>query len=75
MTSAVEHKHCAIENTTVIIMAARENSSSSEKFYPMKTARMNVICTTVMLVKCQKSELVHFALSHAEFGVICTNAA
>ena len=31
MTSAVEHKHCAIENTTVIIMAARENSSSSEE--------------------------------------------
>ena len=42
----------------------------------MKTARMNVICTTVMLVYCRKlawmSELVHFALSQAEFGVICS---
>ena len=28
--SAVEHKHCAIENTTVIIMAVRENCSSSK---------------------------------------------
>ena len=46
------------------------------RFYPMKTAQMNVICMTVMLVKCQKlawmSELVHFALSHTEFGVICS---
>ena len=31
MTSAGEHKHCAIENTTVIIMAARANSTSSEE--------------------------------------------
>ena len=31
MTSAVEHKHCAIENTTVIMMTARENSSSSDE--------------------------------------------
>ena len=31
MTSAVEHKHCAIENTTVIIMSARENSNSLEE--------------------------------------------
>ena len=30
-TSVVEHKHCAIENTTVIIMAARANSTSSEE--------------------------------------------
>ena len=31
MTSAGEHRHCAIENTTVIIMAARANSTSSEE--------------------------------------------
>ena len=31
MTSAVEHKHCAIENATVIIMSARENSNSLEE--------------------------------------------
>ena len=31
MTSAVEYKHCAVKNTTVIIIAARENSRSSEE--------------------------------------------
>ena len=31
VTSAVEHKHWAIENTPVIIMATGENSSCSEE--------------------------------------------
>ena len=38
----------------------------------METIRMTVICTTVMLVRCQKlarmSDLVPIDLSHAEFG-------
>ena len=38
----------------------------------METIRMTVICTTVMLVRCQKlarmSDLVLIDLSHAEFS-------
>ena len=76
MTSAVEHKHCAIKNTTVIIVAAREDSSSLEEILSDENSLNECNLYDSELVYCQKlawmSELVHFTLSQAEFGVICS---
>ena len=73
MTSAVEHKHCSIENTTVIIMAARENSSSSEEILSDENSSNECHLYDSDVGEVSETGVdVHFALSHAEFGVICS---
>ena len=70
--SAGEHKHCAIENTTVIIIAVRDYSSSSEDILSNENSSNECnLCDSDVDVAWM-SELVHFTLSHAEFGVICS---